>query len=232
MAAATKTKAAPARASTVRAAPPPVAAVVPLAGAPAPRPVMPAPPQIPAQQMIQVPTNRAVAIGRDGKPIWRSAPMGGADPFAIDPAIIPDNWTYEWKRYAVAGQVDHAYQAQLARIGKWTPVMAESHDGVFLPPGSTGSIIIDGLILMERPTVLHREAQQDERDAANAVMRKARSERGLQVPGGVTGVSTQTAAAQGASFVNVTRAFASAEDKAALASIPREAYDYERNTID
>ena len=129
------------------------------------------------------------------------------------------------------GQVDHAYHAQLARVG-WTSVVAETLDGIFLPPGTTGAIIIDGLILMERPKVLHDEAQQDERTAANAVMRKARAERGLQVPSGVTGVSTQTAAAQGASYVTVTRAFASQEDKEALASIPRQPYDYERNTID
>ena len=121
--------------------------------------------------------------------------------------------------------------ALLQRAG-WKPVMAESHDGVFMPPGSTGSIIVNGLILMELPESLYAEAQQEERDAANSVMSKARRERGLQVPGGVTGVSTETAAAKGASFVNVSRAFASQEDKEALASIPRPAYDYDQNTID
>jgi hypothetical protein len=128
-------------------------------------------------------------------------------------------------------QVDHAYLARLKRAG-WSEVMAHTHDGVFLPPGSTGAIIIDGLILMEIPAALYHEANEDQRRAANDVMRKARAERGLQVPGGVTGISTETPAARAASYVNVTRAFASAEDKEALAGIPRPAYDYNRDSID
>jgi hypothetical protein len=182
--------------------------------------------------MVQPPPGRAVAIGRDGRPIWRQAPQNGADPFAAALELAPPGWVYEWKRYSVTGQVDHTYLAQLQRIGKWTFVQAETHDGVFLPPGVTGNIIVDGLALMERPVELHAEANRERDDAANAVMRRARSERGLQVPAGVTGISTQTAAAQGATFVNVTRAFASQEDKEALAAIPRAPYDYSSNSID
>lgn len=221
MAAAVKTKA-PARSTAARAVPPPG----PQAAAPAPSPV------IPPAGMVQPPPGRAVAIGRDGKPIWRNAPQGGADQFAIDPSIIPDGWVYEWKRHSVMGQVDHAYMAQLSRVGRWTPVLAETHDGVFLPPGSTGAIIIDGLILMERPKVLHDEAHREIKQAADDPMIKARRERGLQVPAGVTGVSTQTAAAQQASFVNVTRVHASQEDMQALQDVPRPAYDYSRDGID
>lgn len=199
---------------------------------PPPQQAAVAPPAVPAPNVINIPQGRAVAIGRDGQPIWRHTPQGGADPYAIDPSIIPMDWVYEWKRYAVMNQVDHAYQASLARQGGWTPVMAERHDGVFLPLGSKGAIIINGLILMERPVELHNEAHSDEKRAADTVMKRARVERGLQVPGGVTGVSTETAAARQASFVNVSRAFASQEDKEALAAIPKPAYDYERNTID
>lgn len=218
----TKRASAPAARATKTEVPPPRTAAA----------AVPAPPVVPAPQAIRVPAGRAVAVGRDGQPLWRHAPQGGADPFAIDPALIPPGWVYEWKRYSVMNQVDHAYQASLARQGGWTPVMAETHDGVFLPLGSKGAIIINGLILMERPVELHREAHRDEKTAADSIMSRARVERGLQVPGGVTGVSTQTAAAQQASFVNVSRAFASKEDREALEAIPKPAYDYERNSID
>lgn len=205
-----------------------------------PAPTTPAPavaaaaipqPQIPPP--VQAPPGRAVAIGRDGKPIWRNAPVGGADQFNVA-HLEPDGWKYEWKRYSVNGLVDHAYQAQLKRVGRWEPVLAENHDGVFLPPGSTGAIIIDGLILMERPRPLHDEAQRELKQAADEPMQKARRERGLQVPiaNGVTGVSNDNAAARAASYVNVTRVHANADDMAALQEIPRPAYDYERNTID
>jgi hypothetical protein len=224
MAAATKTKAAAATRAAQRAPEAP--------RAPAPEAVaMPPPPSIPEPTKIRVPEGRAVAIGRDGRPVWRHTAQVGADQFAIDPAIVDHGWVYEWKRYSVVNQVDHAYLARLKRAG-WAEVPAERHDGLFLPPGTTGSVIIDGLILMECPIELYREAQDDVRKAANDVMRKARAERGLQVPGGVTGISTETPAARAASYVNVTRAFASAEDKEALAGIPRPAYDYNRDSID
>lgn len=220
MAVATRAKAA---ASARKAAPPPP---------PPPQQAAPmvAPPVTPLVGP-QPPPGRAVALDRDGNPIWRHTPQGGTDPFAIDPVIMPAGWVYEWKRYSVMNQPDHTYHAKLHRSG-WRPVHADKHDGVFLPPGTTGSIIVDGLILMEIPVALYGEAKQDEKRAADDVMRKARTERGLQIPQGTQGVTTGTAAAQGATFINVTRAFASAEDKEALASIPRPAYPREDNTID
>jgi hypothetical protein len=181
---------------------------------------------------IQPPAGRAVAVGRDGQPIWRLAAPVGVDRFAIPPEIVDEGWVYEWKRWSVAGQPDHAYQTQLRRIGRWEPVQAERHPGVFMPPGSTGDIIIDGLILMERPLALHREAQREERLSADDVMLKARRERGLKVPAGATGVDPDNAEARGATYVNATRVMQSADDMAALQEIPKPAYDYSRNTID
>jgi hypothetical protein len=189
------------------------------------------PPVSPPAVVVKPPAGRAVAIGRDGQPIWRHTSGLVTDNYAIDPALVPPGWVYEWKRYSVMGSVDHSYHAQLARVG-WTPVLASVHDGVFLPPGTTGAIIRDGLILMERPMELHEEAQAEVKRAATDVMRKARSERGLQVPAGTAGVSTQTPEARGASYVNESRVFANKEDMEALSQIPKAAYEYERNTID
>ena len=187
-----------------------------------------APSANPAAQQFQAPPGRAVAIGRDGKPIYRQTSNGSHDPYAIDPFLIPQGWVYEWKRYSIYNQVDHTHQAKLARVGRWTPVPAERHDGEFLPPGAKGSIIHDGLILMERPIELHREAQMEEKRAADDAMRRAKTERGL--PSASAGVNTQTIEARRASFVR--QEAANAEDMAALAEMPRGSYDYDRQTID
>lgn len=124
-----------------------------------------------------VPKGRAVAIGRDGKPIWRRV-TGNVDQYHVDPRIIPDGWTYEWKRETIYNEPDPAYQAELASNG-WTPVPAERHDGIFLPVGTTGAIRRGGLILMERPSILTEEARREDKRNADAALRSAYEVRGL-----------------------------------------------------
>lgn len=182
----------------------------------------------PKDHNFRAPPGRAVAMGRDGKPIYRQSSSTAHDPFAIDPSIVPDGWVYEWKRYSIYNQVDHTHQARLARIGRWTPVPASRHDGMFLPPGSDGAIIHDGLILMERPAVLHQEAMMEEKMTADAAMRRAKSERALAPAS--SGVSTNTIEARQATFMR--QSAPTAEDIAALNDLPRGNYDYDRNTID
>lgn len=180
-------------------------------------------------QAFHVPNGRAVAVGRDGKPIYRQLTSNSnTDPYAIPPEIVEPGWVYEWKRYSVYNQVDHTNQATLS-LGGWTAVLAERHDGRFLPPGTKGPIIRDGLILMERPLVLHEEALRDEKRAADEKMRRAKSERGLAAPAG-SGISTDTPAARAASFVRQNAA--TAEDMQAMAELPRGQYEREQNTID
>lgn len=183
-------------------------------------------PNNPAQQ-FRAPPGRAVAVGRDGQPIYRQAATSH-DPFAIDPYIVPNGWVYEWKRYSIYNQVDHTNLAKLARVGGWTAVPAERHDGLFLPPGTKGSIIHDGLILMERPLPLHQEAMREDKAAADAAMGKARSERGLAPAS--SGISTNTAAARAATFVRQTPM--TADDMDAMSEVPRGSYDYDRQTIE
>lgn len=175
-----------------------------------------------------IPPGRAVAVGRDGKPVYRSIGASSNDPYAIDERLVPPGWVYQWKRYSIYNQVDHTHLAKLAREGAWTPVPAERHDGIFLPPGTKGSVIHDGLILMERPIELEREAMRDEKNRADEAMRRAKAERGLPSPS--AGINTQTAAARSASFVRQERA--TADDMAALQELPKGSYDYERNSID
>lgn len=89
----------------------------------------------------------------------------GTDEFYIDPSIIPDGWTYEWKRHTVWNQEDPTYQVSLAHKG-WEPVPASRHPEL-MPKGTTANVIMrKGQILMERPEELTIEARQLERRAA------------------------------------------------------------------
>jgi hypothetical protein len=186
-------------------------------------PAQPAPAA--AAPALNAPRGRAVALGRDGKPIWRHATADSHDPFAIDPSVMPDGWVWQWKRYSVYNQVDHSYQSQLQRVGKWTPVLAENTpDGMFLPPGSSGPVISEGLILMERPRALHEEAEAEEKMKADRALNKAKVERGLAPAS--AGIDVNTPAARNATYVKTTRALDDAETRQALSEIPRGAYEY------
>jgi hypothetical protein len=50
---------------------------------------------------------------------------------------------------------------------------------VFLPAGYTGSIIIGGQMLMERPVELEQEAETENKMAARAQVRGSREQFGL-----------------------------------------------------
>lgn len=146
-----------------------------------------------------VPKGRAVAVGRDGKPVWRKV-SGNADQFAVDPRMIPDGWSYEWKRETIYNEPDPAYQAELASNG-WTPVPCERHDGVFLPHGTQGAIRRGGLILMERPAILTEEARIEDKRNADRALRSAYEVRGL-MNADPSFVDFDHGGAQKASFVN------------------------------
>lgn len=110
---------------------------------------------------------RIQVTGRDGRIISRTR-TGAEDQFFIPREIIPDGWSYEWKRMSVYGERAQAHQTMLSQNG-WEAVPAPRHDGQFMPPGYQGPIERDGLILMERPEVLTEEARAED-------LRRARSQ--------------------------------------------------------
>ena len=96
---------------------------------------------------------------------------GGEDKFYVDPSIIPDGWDYQWKRAEIYGKSDPHYAVELRRNG-WEGVPIDRHPEL-MPPGTTGVINRDGMVLMERPLVLTEEARRGElRDARSAVLTK------------------------------------------------------------
>lgn len=96
----------------------------------------------------------------------------GTDNFYVDPNIIPDGWSYEWKTRTVLGKEDPAYQVALARTG-WEPVPADRHP-VYMPKDYAGKTIErDGMVLMERPLEITRDIQNiDQKRARSQVQIK------------------------------------------------------------
>jgi hypothetical protein len=95
----------------------------------------------------------------------------GPDEFYFDANLIPDGWSYEWKRQRVLGAEDAAYSVALRRTG-WEPVPASRHPEM-MPTGATGYIERKGMILMERPKEITDEMRAiDYRNARNQVRTK------------------------------------------------------------
>jgi hypothetical protein len=100
------------------------------------------------------------------------------DKFYIDPRIIPDGWSYEWKRHSVMGKEDASYAVVIANRG-WEPVPANRHPEL-MPRGYRGeSILNEGLILCERPKEITDEVKRlDYARAVNRVRDKEAQLRG------------------------------------------------------
>jgi hypothetical protein len=87
------------------------------------------------------------------------------DEFYIDTSLIPDGWTYEWKRHSTLNAIDPAYQVQLAQMG-WEPVPASRHPDL-MPLGWKGTTIErKGMMLMERPEEITQKIRDRDRRAA------------------------------------------------------------------
>lgn len=101
----------------------------------------------------------------------------GVDDFYINPAEIPDGWTYEWKRKTIAGQEDPAYAVALARMG-WEPVPADRHPSMMPTGGKYATIERKGMVLMERPKELSDEARMIELKKARQQVNNKKSQLG------------------------------------------------------
>jgi hypothetical protein len=68
-------------------------------------------------------------------------------------AQSPPGWTYEWKTHSVWNKEYPQYYTSLLRTG-WSPVPSARHRDLVFAGYDNDSIIIDGMILMERPKEL------------------------------------------------------------------------------
>lgn len=86
----------------------------------------------------------------------------GTDEFYIPASIIPDGWTYEWKRHTIYNQEDPAYTVQLAREG-WEPVPVDRcarHRSMMPDNWPKMTIERKGMILMERPSEISEQVRR------------------------------------------------------------------------
>lgn len=139
--------------------------------------------QIPSQAS---PTEKAGLMTREEDPRTRAARRAaelrehlgagldddGINEFYIDPRIIPDGWSYEYKRFTVLGAQDPSYQVSLSMKG-WEPVPASRHPEL-MPDNYHGDAIErKGMILMERPAEITQEAiAREHRKAVSQVRQK------------------------------------------------------------
>lgn len=101
--------------------------------------------------------------------------------FHIDKADIPDGISREWKREAVFDKPDLSHQMALQENG-WE-VVQSAGSSKYMPSGYTGPVRRDGMILMERPIELTREAQAEDLAAAREEVRGMQRQNG-QAPAG------------------------------------------------
>ena len=106
----------------------------------------------------------------------------GTDEFYIPPEIIPDGWSYEWKRHTLLNKTDPAYEVSLAQTG-WEPVPRSRHPE-FMPKGSAAVLIErKGMVLMERPLETTMEARAIEARKASLQVRVKEEQLGSAKPG-------------------------------------------------
>jgi len=94
----------------------------------------------------------------------------GTDEFYIPRDIVPEGWSYEWKRHTIWNQEDPAYTVQLAREG-WEPVPVSRHPQMMPSSWDKGTIERKGMILMERPREISDEVRRIEQRRAREQVR-------------------------------------------------------------
>ena len=83
--------------------------------------------------------------------------------------LEPPDMTYQWARCEVFGKSDNNRIAEMEQKG-WRTVPAERHAGKFMPPGTSGPIQIDGMMLFEMPKrVVRLKREMASRVAQEAV---------------------------------------------------------------
>src|ERR1700685_1506786 len=103
----------------------PKVAHAPLPSTPAPAPVADAPPRI-EKFTEEDPRTRAARRTAELMDHGMADADGAQDKFHIDPAIIPEGWSYEYRRHSVLGKDDPSYEVTLAQRG-WEAVPADRH---------------------------------------------------------------------------------------------------------
>jgi hypothetical protein len=89
-------------------------------------------------------------------------------------AQAPEGWSYEWKTHSVWNKEYPQYLSSLQRNG-WSPVSSKEPEvrNLLYPGYENESVIVDGMILMERPRELTDRVREREYRRANEVVRNS-----------------------------------------------------------
>jgi hypothetical protein len=105
------------------------------------------------------PLHKSLHAGPDFDTMSDFSQQTDTDKYAVPKHIIPDGMAYQWVTCEVLGQPAYSRTADAER-GGWRAVPAERHDGLYMPPGTKGPIIVDGMMLYEIPDRVHRIKRQ------------------------------------------------------------------------
>lgn len=113
-------------------------------------------------------TEHRGVMSRGQRPQGRPIPQGlkrtarhEEDQFYIPYNLIPDGWSYEWKRESYAGQPDTRHMNNL-KENHWEAVPQDRHPNFAVRNG--------GMILMERPAYVTEDALRASFDVANSAV--------------------------------------------------------------
>jgi hypothetical protein len=132
-------------------------------------------PRIPARNEY----GRIQAFNRAGKLISRTH-NATSDKFDVPLHFIPDGWTYQWLSQETVGKANN--NSHFFANG-WEPVPAKRHDGVFTQKGYEGHIVVDGMMLVERPVQLTIEARLEELKRAKLQLKTQNEQFQPKLPG-------------------------------------------------
>lgn len=97
-----------------------------------------------------------------------------SDEFYVDKRVIPDGWTYQWRRLEMIGKQDKFYMNELKQRG-WREVPGSRHPDMVPEGWGDQPIVKKGLILMELPTILVERSQGVEKREAETELQNAQA---------------------------------------------------------
>lgn len=110
------------------------------------------------------------------------------DKYAIPESIIPQGMSYQWVRCEIFGKPDFNRTSEVEQRG-WRAVPASRYDGRYMLPGTSGPIVLDGLMLYELPRrvwrlkrTLQARIAKEKVDDMNAQLSYAPTGTGPRVP--------------------------------------------------
>ena len=157
-----------------------------------PRVAAPSPSEsAPAPRINRATANLSYEVGENGRIIahmngemFTRKRVGHQDPLQFAAAEIPPGMSYQWIAVSVHNNNDLVplHTAQWMENG-WRPVPSERHPGRFMSADKKGAIVRDGLMLVERPALLTKEAMEEDLGIAKRQLTERNDQFNPPLPG-------------------------------------------------